>query len=66
MEGSEEDEKEEYVKDMNGRMLSEIVEVCERWKEYFDGLLNESGRAETTATPGMDIRVFEKANRMFE
>ena len=56
--------KEEYVKDMNGRVLSEIGEVCERWKEYFDGLLNvnESGRAEITARPGMNVRVFEKAD----
>ena len=40
--------KEECVKDGNGNVLSEGSEVCERWKEYFDGLLNvsESGRAE--------------------
>ena len=43
--------KEECVKDLNGRVLSESDEVCERWKEYFDGLLNVnvSGRAEITA-----------------
>ena len=45
------------MKDMNGRVLSEIGEVFERWKEYFDGLLNvnESGRAEITARPGMNV-----------
>ena len=56
--------KEECVKDGNGNVLSEGSEVCERWKEYFDGLLNvsESGRAEITARPGMNVRVFEKAD----
>ena len=56
--------KEECVKDVNGRVLSESDEVCERWREYFDGLLNvsESGRAEITARPGMNVRVFEKAD----
>ena len=56
--------KEECVKDVNGRVLSESGEVCERWREYFDGLLNvrESGRAEITARPGMNVRVFEKAD----
>ena len=52
------------MKDGNGRVLSEENEVCERWKEYFDGLLNvsESGPAEITARPGMNVRVFEKAD----
>ena len=56
--------REERVKDVNGRVLSEDSEVCERWKEYFDGLLNvsESGQAEITARPGMSVRVFEKAD----
>ena len=56
--------KEECVKDVNGKVLSESSEVCKRWKEYFDGLLNvsESGRAEITARPGMNVRVFERAN----
>ena len=56
--------KEECVKDVNGKVLSESSEVCKRWKEYFDELLNvsESGRAEITARPGMNMRVFEKAN----
>ena len=56
--------REERVKDGNGRVLSEDSEVCERWKEYFDGLLNvsESGQAEITARPGMSVRVFEKAD----
>ena len=56
--------KEECVKDVNGRVLAESDEVCERWKEYFDGLLNVnvSGRAEITARPGMNVRVFEKAD----
>ena len=56
--------KEEYVKNMNGRVLSESGEVCERWKEYFDGLLNviESGLAEITMRPGMNVGVFEKAD----
>ena len=56
--------REECVKDENGRVLSEVNEVCERWKEYFDGLLNvsESGQAEITARPGMNVRVFEKAD----
>ena len=45
----------ECVKDENGRVLSEHNEVCERWKEYFDGLLNvsESEQAEITARQGM-------------
>ena len=34
--------REESVKDGNGRVLSEDNEVCERWKEYFDGLWNVS------------------------
>merc|ERR1711989_21096 len=52
------------VKDRNGQVLSESEEVCERWREYFDGLLNvsESGQAEITARPGMNVRIFEKAN----
>ena len=52
---------EECVKDGNGRVLSEENEVCERWKEYFEGLLNvsESGQAEITARPGMNVRVFQ-------
>ena len=56
--------KEECVKDESGRVLSNGTEVCDRWKEYFDGLLNvsESGRAEITARPGMNVRVFEKAD----
>ena len=56
--------KEECVKDRNGQVLSESEEVCERWREYFDGLLNvsESGQAEITARPGMNVRIFEKAN----
>ena len=35
-------------------------EVCERCKEYFDGLLNvnESGQAELTVRPGMNVKVF--------
>ena len=55
--------KEECVKDLNGRVLSESNEVCERWRDYFYGLLNVnvSGRAEITARPGMNVRVFEKA-----
>merc|ERR1711867_415201 len=58
------DVKEECVKDRNGQVLSESEEVCERWREYFDGLLNvsESGQAEITARPGMNVRIFEKAN----
>ena len=49
--------KEECVKDRNGRVLSESDEVCERWKEYFDGLLNvsESSQAEINASPGMNV-----------
>ena len=56
--------KEERVKDVNGNVLSESGEVCERWREYFESLLNvrESGRAEITARPGMNVRVFEKAD----
>ena len=56
--------KEECVKDESGRVLSNGTEVCDRWKEYFDGLLNvsESGRAEITARSGMNVRVFEKAD----
>ena len=52
------------MKDGNGRVLSEDSEVCERWKEYFDGLLNvsEIGQAEITARPGMSVRVFEKVD----
>ena len=56
--------REECVKDVNGKVLSKSSEVCERWKEYFDGLLNVSvsGRAEITARPGMNVRRFEKAS----
>ena len=56
--------KEKCVKDVNGRVLSESGEVCERWREYFESLLNvcKSGRAGITARPGMNVRVFEKAD----
>ena len=52
------------MKDENGRVLSEENEMCGRWKEYFDGLLNvsESGQGEITPRPGMNVRVFEKAD----
>ena len=55
--------KEECVKDGSGRVLSKGSEVCDRWKEYFDGLLNvsEGGRAEITTRPEMNVRAFEKA-----
>lgn len=58
------DVREEKVKDENGHVLTDGVEVCERWREYFDGLLNvsESGSAVITARPGMNVRVFEKGN----
>ena len=54
--------KEERVKDVYGKVLSKSSEVCERWKKYFDGLLNVkvSGRAEIIARPGMNVRRFEK------
>ena len=32
--------KEECVKDESGRVLSNSSEVCDRWKDYFGGLLN--------------------------
>ena len=56
--------KEESVKDVNGKVLSKSSEVCERWRKYFDELLNVSvsGRAEITARPGMNVRRFEKAS----
>ena len=56
--------KDECVKDESGCVLLNGTKVCDRWKEYFDGLLNvsESGRAEITARPGMNVRVFEKAD----
>ena len=49
---------------MNGNVVTEKKEVCERWKGYFEGLLNvsERRRAEITVRPGMKVRVFEKAN----
>ena len=49
---------------MNGNVLTEKNEVCERRKEYFEGLLNvsERGRAEITARPGMKVRVFENVD----
>ena len=55
--------REEKVKDWNGRVLTDGDEVCERWREYFDRLLNvsESGRAEITARPGVKVSLFEKA-----
>ena len=42
--------------DGTGHALSNGSEVCDRWKEYFDGLLNisESGRAEKTVRPGIN------------
>ena len=57
--------KEKWVKDENGRVLSEDNEVCKRWKEYFDGLLNvrKSGQAEITARPGLNVRVIVKPER---
>ena len=44
--------------------MSEGNKVCKRWKEYFDGLLivRESGQAEITARPGLNVEVFEKAD----
>ena len=56
--------REESVKDGDGKVLTDGDEVCERWREYFDRLLNvsESGRAEITARTGMNVRVFEKAD----
>ena len=52
---------EECVKDRSGRVLSNGSEVCDRWKEYFDGLLSVSERAEISARPRMNVTVFEKA-----
>ena len=34
--------KEECVKDGSGRLLSNGSEVSDRWKDYFNGLLNVS------------------------
>ena len=44
--------KEECVKDVKGNVVTEKNEVCERWKEYFEDLLNmsERGTAEITST----------------
>ena len=48
-----------FVKDRSGSVLSNGSEVCDIWKQYFDGLLNvsESRRAEITARPGMNVSV---------
>jgi len=56
--------KEKCAKDVNGNVSTGKNKVCERWKEYFEGLLNvsERGIAEITARPGMKERVIEIAN----
>ena len=48
---------EECVKDANGNVLSASGEVCERWKEYFDGLLNvdDGRRAQITVLTGGSV-----------
>ena len=48
---------EEGVKDTNGNVLSASSEVCERWKEYFDGLLNvdEDRQARITVLTGGSV-----------
>ena len=58
--------KEEYVKDGSGRLLSNGSEVCDRWNDYFNGLLNvsESGRAEITGRPGMNVKCSRKQMRL--
>ena len=55
---------EECVKDLNGNVLSKSSEVCERWKEYFDGLLNvsENGQAQITALTGGSVGRFTRSN----
>ena len=49
--------KRMFWREVKERVLSYGSQVCDRWKEYFDGLLNvsESGRAEITARPGMNV-----------
>ena len=56
---------EECVKDMNGQLIVESGKVRERWKEYFDGLLNvEDGReAEVLAIGGRgDMPLLQQLN----
>ena len=36
--------KEKCVKDVNGNVVTEKNEACERWKQYFEGLLIVSER----------------------
>ena len=49
--------KEECVNNGLGCAFSNGREVCDRWKEYFDGLLNvsESWRGEIPAKPEMNV-----------
>ena len=46
-------EVKECVKDGDGHVLTNGIKVCDRGKEYFDGILNvsESGRGEISARP---------------
>ena len=57
--------KEECVKDGSGHVLSHGSEMCVRWKEYFDGLLNvnDIGRAEITARSGRMLECLRKQMR---
>ena len=57
--------KQVNVKDENGRILTEKVEFCERWKEYFKGLphMSEEGSAVIRVRPGMTLRIFDKAHQ---
>ena len=55
--------EEECVQYLNLNLLSGCRGVCERWKIYFHGLLNDnmSGRAEAKG-PNTIIIIFSKAN----
>ena len=39
--------RDEMVKDVNGQLLCDGVEVCRRWAEYFEQVLNVADVRET-------------------
>ena len=49
------------MKKENESMIMEKSVVCEVWTQYFKGLLSVTGEksAQSTARPGMTVRVFE-------
>ncbi|KAJ4448910.1 hypothetical protein ANN_00302 [Periplaneta americana] len=42
--------KNTLVKDEQGQIISEDKEICERWRRYFDGILNVSNPQENVSS----------------